>query len=283
MSYNKSITDNDNDYEIVINNKTNINNTIEKIINNVNNAWDDSINDDNFIINSKIMRVFPQLNNISKYSKLKIDGDSFSYITLREVAELTTKIICYHLIKYNINPQKVNIIDYTSGVGGNVLSFCKHFNKVYAVELSKLRYEYLINNVNVYGFNNVSFINDSCINVTNILSDINSNVIFIDPPWGGPNYKECDNLRLSIDNVPIENLVIKIFNIYVDYNNKHYNNEYNVYNNKFVVLKLPKNYDVEYFYEYIKKNNILKNHIICTYLYILNKMLLLVCELSSLN
>ena len=45
-----------------------------------------------------------------------------------------------------------------------------------------------------------------------------------------------------------------------------------------IALKLPKNYDIEYLYNYIKKNTDIKPYIICSYLYILNKMLILVCE-----
>ena len=54
----------------------------------------------------------------------------------------------------------------------------------------------------------------------------------------------------------------------------------NNYNNKFIILKLPKNYDIEYLYNYLNKNNKTKNYNIISYLYILNKMLIIVCELE---
>jgi 16S rRNA G966 N2-methylase RsmD len=250
--------------------------------------WDDSINDNQFILTNKIMRIFPQLKNSNNYSKLKIDDESLTYITIREIADLTSKIICHHLIKYNLNPQKVKIIDYTAGVGGNVLSFSKFFNKVYAVEINKNRYEYLKNNVDVYECKNVLCVNDSSINFNeNFLVEINPNVIFIDPPWGGNNYRETQSLKLNLGGVGIENLVIDIFSRLYQYtikndimtteiNNKKIYRQ-NIFHNKFVIIKLPKNYDIEYFYETIKKNNI-PNHTICSYLYILNKMLIIVCE-----
>lgn len=250
--------------------------------------WDDSINDNKFILTNKIMRIFPQLKNSNNYSKLKIDDESLTYITIREIADLTSKIICHHLIKYNLNPQKVKIIDYTAGVGGNVLSFSKFFNKVYAVEIHKKRYEYLKNNIDLYECKNVLCVNDSSINFNEkFMVEINPNVIFIDPPWGGNNYRETDSLKLSLGEVGIENLVIDIFsklyehtikneNMTTEINNKKIYRQ-NIFHNKFVVVKLPKNYDIEYFYETIKKNNI-KNHTICSYLYILNKMLIIVCE-----
>lgn len=255
--------------------------------------WDDSINDNQFILTNKIIRIFPQLKNSNNYLKLMIDDESLSYITIREIADLTSKIICHHLIKYNLNPQKVKIIDYTAGVGGNVLSFSKFFNKVYAVEIHKNRYEYLKNNVDVYEYKNVLCINDSSINFNNkFLVEINPNVIFVDPPWGGNTYKETDSLRLNLGDVSIETLVIDIFSklyehtikcniLTTEVNNKKIYRQ-NIFHNKFIVLKLPKNYDIEYFYETIKKNNNIPNHAICSYLYILNKMLIIVCEFFSI-
>lgn len=246
---------------------------------NLNDPWDISINDNKFIMNNKIIRIFPHLKNLNNYSKLLIDPESFSYITIREIADLTSKIICYHLIKYNINPQKVKIIDYTAGVGGNVLSFSKYFNHIYAIEISKQRYEYLINNVEIYGYKNITCINDSAICFTdNDLIKINPNVIFIDPPWGGVEYKNTDLLQLKLGNLSIEELIIKIFKLYSQNFDYIKNINFLENNNKFIILKLPKNYDIEYFYHYIKKNNIIKNYTICLYLYILNKMLIVVCE-----
>lgn len=256
--------------------------------NNNNDPWNDSINDNQFIVINKIMRIFPQIKHTADYSKIKIDDESLTYITIREIADLTSKIICHHLIKYNLNPQKVKIIDYTSGVGGNVLSFSKYFNKVYAIEINKLRYDYLKNNVDVYECKNVICINDSAINFNEtFLTNINPNVVFIDPPWGGNNYKDVECLRLCLDNVPIENLVIDIFlKLYektikndkqvIEVDGKKIYRQ-NIFHNKFVILKLPKNYDIEHFYLSIKNSNI-PNHTIYTYLYILNKMLIIVCE-----
>ncbi len=261
---------------------------IENDENNEQDAWDIFINDDKFYINNKVARIFPILKNFNNFCKIKIDDDSFSYITIREIADVISKIICYHLLKYNLNPQKINIIDYTAGVGGNILSFCKYFNYIYGIELSTNRSEYLENNINVYGFKNVKVINKCAIEFNNNnLIEINPNVIFIDPPWGGINYKNNDKLTLSLGNIEIENLVIDIatkFSIeykkITELNPKEKNNNKN---NKFIILKLPKNYDIELFYNYIKQNNNLDNYDILVFLYILNKMLIIVCELKYKN
>ena len=243
-----------------------------------------AINDDKFYINNKIARIFPILKNFNNYSKIKIDDNSFCYITIREIADTISKIICYHLLEHNLNPQKCVIADYTTGVGGNVLSFGKFFKLIYAIELDELRVEYLKNNINVYGFKNIKVIHGCAIEFNNKLIEINPNIIFIDPPWGGAGYKNSENLILSLGSMNLEKLVIDIVNKFSNYYNiivaSNPKEKYNNYNNKFIILKLPKNYDIEYFYNYIKTKNNFENYNICIYLYVLNKMIIVVCELQ---
>ena len=95
--------------------------------------------------------------------------------------------------------------------------------------------------------------------------NIKPNTIFIDPPWGGICYRKNDLLRLSLSDVPIEELVLDIFNKFRTINISPLDS----YSNRLVVLKLPKNYDIENFYHYIKKNIADKNYIVISYVYIL--------------
>ena len=248
-------------------------------------VWESAINDNKFYINNKIARIFPVLKNFNNFSKIKIDDDSFCYITIREIADIISKIICYHLLEHNLNPLKCIIADYTSGVGGNILSFSKFFKLVYAIELDKIRVEYLKNNIDVYGYKNIKVINGCAIEFNNNkLIESNPNIIFIDPPWGGSGYKNSDSLTLKLGSINLEELVIDIVDKfskhYIDITNFNPKEKHNNYNNKFIILKLPKNYDIEYFYNYIKKKNIFENYNICLYLYVLNKMIIIVCELQ---
>jgi predicted RNA methylase len=279
---------NDGNHYLNIYNKNidnNLNNNNENNENNDEDAWDSVINDEKFYINNKIARIFPILKNFNNFSKIKIDEDSFSYITIREIAEIISKIICYHLLEHNLNPQKSIIVDYTSGVGGNVLSFGKFFKTIYAIELDESRAEFLKNNIGVYGFKNINVINKCAIEFNNDeMLNINPNVIFIDPPWGGTNYKNNDNLTLTLGKIKLEELVIdivkKFSEQYIQIINLNPKEKNNNYNNKFIILKLPKNYNIEYFYKYIKANDNFINYNICMYLYILNKMVVIVCELQ---
>lgn len=257
--------------------------------------WDNAINDNKFYIYNKIARIFPPMKNYSNYSKIKIDDDSFSYITIREIADITSKIICYHLLEYNLNPQKIILVDYTSGVGGNVLSFSKYFLYIHAIEISKERSEFLQSNIELYGYKNIQVHNTCAISFNNTkingnnseLMCINPNVVYIDPPWGGISYKNSDNLLLSLGEIPLEELVLNICKQFSDYYKEIILNnpkeKKNNYNNKFIILKLPKNYNIEHVYYYLKKNNNFDNFFINSYLYILNKMLILVCKLTFIS
>jgi len=81
----------------------------------------------------------------------------------------------------------------------------------------------------------------------------------------------------------VEELIIDITQKFSDYYSeiiKTFPKEKtNNYNNKFVILKLPKNYDIEYYYNFIKKLHS-KYYLLRSYLYILNKMFIIITELS---
>jgi 16S rRNA G966 N2-methylase RsmD len=243
------------------------------------NSWDDIITNKSYLLKNRIMRIFPLLKNKLEYMKLKIDDESFSFITIREMADFTSKIICHHLITDFTNPLKASICDLTAGVGGNVISFSHYFNSVHAVELEKLRYDYLINNVNIYGLKNINMYNCCAIEfINNSLLEINPSVLFIDPPWGGIGYKNNDSLKLTLGEYSIEDLLVLILNKFSSgYASSNKNLEYSIEHNKIIIFKLPKNYDITYFYNYIK-NKCINNYIVKIYLYIFNKMILVLCH-----
>lgn len=169
-------------------------------------------------------KIFPEDENID-FSKLMYDEEGLWSITHPEISIN----ICKTLLKYcNINN---NIIDLTAGCGGNLISFGKYFNNVTGIELNEQRFNILKNNIKVYNLN-IDLINDDCINYI----DKEYDVFFIDPPWGGPNYKYELKLQLNLGKFELSDLLNKIKK------------------DKIVVLKIPYNYD----YNYIKlKYNIL--------------------------
>ncbi|ARF11834.1 putative RNA methylase [Klosneuvirus KNV1] len=202
-----------------------------------------------------ILRLFPYLENKELGEKLLIDDDSVHYISVREYAEKISKIIKTHMEELGIDQDEIIVTDVTAGVGGDTISFAKSFNYVHAIEIDNTRVEYLKNNIAVYNCNNVTVYNNNCLNIVPLIE--NHNVIFIDPPWGGVDYKKYTDLRLSIDTEPIENICLKwmdpLFLKTIP---------------KIIVFKLPKNYDIAHFYKTMKDKRL--------YYYDLKKMIILV-------
>ena len=203
-----------------------------------------------------IDRLFPQVNEMKLQYKLKINEESLMYISIPCDADQITKIAFNHMMKYVPNAGHIIITDATAGVGGNTLSFAKKFSFVNAIEIDCERFNYLSNNVRAYHLNNVKLYNLDCQKLIPQIMD--HNVIFIDPPWGGKNYKNKTNIRLLLSDTSIEDICIRFF----------HNDSI-----KLIILKLPKNYDIEYVYKKIKTNIYRK-----IYFYELPKMSVLVIE-----
>jgi 16S rRNA G966 N2-methylase RsmD len=162
-----------------------------------------------------------QINEIGKYS-----------ISKPKHAELITHIIK----KIYKNPKTVTITDATGNMGGNTISFAKTFKNVNSIEIVPEHCSMLQNNINVYNLTNVTV---HCANYLDIMNNLNQNVVFIDAPWGGRNYKKQKQVKL-----------------YLYYNNNQKINIEHVVNNikntELIVLKVPYNFDFISFYRNIK-------------------------------
>lgn len=179
-----------------------------------------------------IQKIFPQI--IDTEYTLKYDIEGLWSITYPMEADIIS-----NLIKSEIGTNS-NILDATAGIGGNTISFSKYFKNVSSIELSQPRFELLKNNVNAYKINNVSLINDDCLNH---LAG-NYDAYFFDPPWGGPDYKYSQKTKIKLSNYTLEEVVHKIKNL----------------NNKLIFIKLPFNYDLNEFSKFNYKINKIKNY-----------------------
>ena len=159
-----------------------------------------------------LAKIFP-LKNCDNIDNLQIDKEGIWSITHPKDAD----VISEEIVNY-IGTDK-NIIDMTAGCGGNLLSFCKYFKMIIGIESDSVRYKYLSNNIKNYKYTNIKVYHDSCLNYLNYQTDI----VFFDPPWGGPNYKNTNNIILKLDNILLENIISQI-------------------KNKLIILKLPFNY-----------------------------------------
>lgn len=201
--------------------------------------------------------IFPAISE-DKIQSLMIDNESIKYITFPTNADEITDIIMNNLIDFpciesenqlewdamslDMKMSKLVITDITAGVGGNVFSFAKKFKHVNAIEINTLRYNYLLKNISLYDYVNVSCYNNDSIKLLES-DDLTQNIIFFDPPWGGKNYKFYSNLRLRFGEHAMENICTLLFQ---------------KQQIKIIVLKLPNNYDFQFMSSELKNYKIIK-------------------------
>jgi 23S rRNA U2552 (ribose-2'-O)-methylase RlmE/FtsJ len=189
---------------------------------------------------------FPPTKN---FNKLQMSTISDYSVTPFYDADMISKIIS-KIMKTN----DLIITDATANVGGNTLSFLKHFKKVNSIELTKTHYEMLKNNINVYGLQNKSVLYNS--DYLEIKNKLSQDVIFMDLPWNGPVYKELDKMDLYLGGTNMINIVNDLKN-----------------SAKLIIAKVPKNYNYdtffresftkEFYVHHFKKYNVLfvKQHL----------------------
>ncbi len=183
-----------------------------------------------------LKKIFPEPND-GNYNGLSFDSEGLYSITHPKDADIISITIIEILGRTNLN-----ILDMTAGCGGNMISFIKYFLSVTGIELNKERYNILNNNLSKYNnYHAYTIINGDCMEYLTS----NYDVYFIDPPWGGPEYKNNETLELYLSDIPLLDIIKKIPQ------------------NKLIILKLPFNYNIDLFkynFNIIKKliiNNII--------------------------
>jgi 16S rRNA G966 N2-methylase RsmD len=173
--------------------------------------------------------------NKNKLNKLQIDEIGKYSISKPKDAKFINDII-----KTFFKDKEITVTDANGNVGGNTIAFGKSFKKVNSVEFSKQHCDMLKNNIKVFGLKNITVY---CNNYLNIMNELKQDVVFIDAPWGGPDYKSKRSVRLFFNDdnnkkVLIENVVNKIKDT------------------KLIILKVPKNLDFIHFFKIVKYKQI---------------------------
>ncbi len=179
---------------------------------------------------SILKKIFPEPQE-NNYNELNYDEEGLYSITHPKDADLISTTII-DILETNT----ISVVDMTAGCGGNMISFIKYFKRVVGIELNTNRYNILKRNLSQYPFNNYELINDDSINYINNININNYDVFFIDPPWGGPDYKKTMNIELYLSNIKLSEFILMLPK------------------NKLIVLKLPFNYNMNA----INKDSIIK-------------------------
>jgi hypothetical protein len=172
----------------------------------------------------KFEELFPKKSGV-KYSKLKMTPEGEYSITKRKDGETVMKYM-KSVLK---TTRDKHITDLTGNVGGDTILFGLHFQKVDSIELNPENFEALRNNVEVFGLKNVTLHQGDSTKVYNWKTD----VLYIDAPWGGPDYKEKAELDLYLGDTRVDEFVKEVL---ARENRPDY-----------VFLKVPRNYKFDRF------------------------------------
>ena len=173
-----------------------------------------------------------KLTNVSLYSTTPVDQSIY-----------TMDIIKTYYSKEEI--KGMSIFDASACIGGNTWSFCDRFKKVYANEINKVNYDALCYNLRSYS--NVEFFNEDFLQLKD---RIRSDVIFLDCPWNGVNYKTYHS-TVGYNGIDIVELLEDIIG---DGEDKY----------DMIVMKLPNEYKWSMFSKYKEKYKYINEYSINT-------------------
>lgn len=207
-------------------------------------------------------RLFPKFNGVSVQS-LKIDFDCVSFVTPPNDAKKTADIAQKHIKKYKSVLKEITVVDATACVGGDTITLCSIFGKVISIELELNRYNNLVHNISQYKFTNVELLNGDSTTIIPKLPIVD--IIFMDVPWGGRDYKLKQKLRLNFGAHGLEQFILNCFDKKITQSQP-----------KLIISKMPKNYDIEYLYTMLSQD-------FDVALYELKKMNIIVVEKRDIN
>jgi len=175
--------------------------------------------------------MFFKQTSILDHNKLKFtDISLYSVTPWREADMISNWILRYY--KGDQSPLRsvgssIKITDATANVGGNAISFhlCG-FGLVNAVENDKLTAKFLTNNLDAYG---LATTNVHCCDYIVISEKLEQDVVFIDAPWGGSDYKKQKSLDLFLTGINVADICQQI----IEKNRA-----------SLVALKVPANYNI---------------------------------------
>jgi adenine-specific DNA methylase len=103
--------------------------------------------------------------------------------------------------------ENCTITDATACVGGDLINFSRKLKKVNGVEISNENFEVLEENCKIFCCKNVKLYNEDYLKM---YSRLTQDIIYIDPKWGGPDYKALENIKLYVGAMDLGELINRI-------------------------------------------------------------------------
>ena len=173
-----------------------------------------------------VKNLFPNKKGINT-TKLKLAQNSIYSVTRPSEAEKITKIF------NKIFDRKKNlvVIDGTSNVGGDVINFAMNplVKKVYAIEFNEETFKLLKHNVGVYQLESKVDLIHGNSSKKIFENNLKADLLYLDPPWGGPKYKEKCKLSLFLGKKNVYEVLSEVI-------------KKNLV--KHILLKVPFNFDI---------------------------------------
>jgi predicted RNA methylase len=187
--------------------------------------------------------IFPRKAGVD-YTKLKMTPEGEYSITKRKDGEVLLK----HMKTVIKGMKQKTIADLTGNVGGDTILFAMNFKQVKSFEMNRENFEALENNVKVFDLKNVELKEGD----STKLYDGNTDVVYIDAPWGGPDYKEKKELDLFLGAERVDLYIQKLMK-----SESH---------PMFVFLKVPSNYNFDRLEDFeMKKFKIRGFYLLCLF------------------
>tara|TARA_Y100000022_G_C13259281_1_gene381734 strand:+ start:5999 stop:6556 length:558 start_codon:yes stop_codon:yes gene_type:complete len=134
------------------------------------------------------------------------------YTTKQQALQINKIIKLYSTPDYTIT-------DATACIGGNSYYFLRDFKSVNLVESD-------INNFNILKINTNFNLNTFNCSYNWIKFILKQDIVYLDPPWGGTDYKSKRKIDLYLDDINVLDIINEIYNY-----------------TKIVALKVPNNFD----------------------------------------
>jgi predicted RNA methylase len=164
---------------------------------------------------------FPFKNGVNMGDIMLTDEGSYSY-TKRADGMNTIQFLRQCIPSLHTR----SVLDGTACVGADTILFSLNCRVVHGIELDDENFRALQHNVNLYELDNVHLHHGDTIHLYQP-----SDILYLDVPWGGSNYKQKQNIDLYLGDERVDLFLRSV--ISNDYGCKP----------KWIVLKLPFNYN----------------------------------------
>ncbi len=124
-------------------------------------------------------------NNLSKLEKqMQLDNETLYSLDPQQIAMETSRRIHSRCV-----------VDAFCGAGGAAIAFARSGKRVIAIDCNSKRLQMAKNNARLFGVRKkIEFLVGDALE---LLPNIYTEAVYLDPPWGGPNYGELSLFRLS--------------------------------------------------------------------------------------